>query len=883
MKQLFSILLAFTAGAGLPARAQNWTLEKGDHICLIGNTLAERMQHDGWLETLLQAKFPKHELVFRNLGFSGDELTVRLRSENFGSPDQHLTRHQADVVLAFFGFNESFAGPEGLPKFKTDLEKFIKDTLQQKYNGQSPPKLVLFSPIAHENLKDPNLPDGSANNRNLKLYAEAMGEVGKASGMVFIDLFNSSLDLYAKSPRRLTINGIHLSEYGNKMLAQKIVEGLFPQDREARRDPASLEKIRAAVRDKNFYWFHRYRTVDGYNVYGGRSKMKYVDDISNWDVLQREMEVLEVMTANRDKRVWALAQGKDLKVDDSNTPPFIPVKSNKPGPGPNGEHVFLDPQEAISRMKLGTNLKVNLFASEKEFPELAKPVQMAWDARGRLWVAVMPAYPHWRPKDQMNDKVLILEDTTGDGKADKCTVFADHLNSPTGLEFYKGGLILAEAPYLLFLKDTNGNDRVDYRERVLGGLDSADTHHTANSFAFDPGGAVYFQEGTFHHTQVETLWGPVRNINAGVFRYEPLTEKFEVYVAYNFANPHGHVFDRWGVDFVTDGTGADTYYGSSFSGRTEFPRKHKRPPTIYKQRTRPCSSTEILSSRHFPEEMQGNLLVANVIGFLGILQYKISEKDSGFAGTEIERIIESDDPNFRPADVKVGPDGALYFMDWQNPIIGHLQHHLRDPSRDHTHGRIYRVSYQGRPLLKALRIAGQPIPALLNLLKEPEDRTRSHARNELGGRESKEVLPALAKWVTQLDSRGTNFQHELMEALWMHQRHNVVNEALLSRMLKSPDHHARAAATRVLCYWRDRVQKPLELLKVQANDEHPRVRLEAVRACSFFKSAAAAEVALEILNHPMDDFLKYTLDETMATLDRYTKPTGTQSPASAGR
>src|SRR5262249_44107589 len=101
-------------------------LRPGDHICVIGNTLADRMQHDGWLETYLHSRFPRNGLVFRDLGCSGDELTLRLRSASFGSPDQWLTRCKADVVLAFFGYNESFAGPQGLDKFKKDLDDFIK-------------------------------------------------------------------------------------------------------------------------------------------------------------------------------------------------------------------------------------------------------------------------------------------------------------------------------------------------------------------------------------------------------------------------------------------------------------------------------------------------------------------------------------------------------------------------------------------------------------------------------------------------------------------------------------------------------------------------------------------------------------------------------------
>jgi glucose/arabinose dehydrogenase/lysophospholipase L1-like esterase len=860
------LLPSFAPAADLP-------LQDHTHISLIGNGLAEGFQRDGWLEALFQAQFPERHLSFRNLGFNGDEVKQRMRCENFGSPDDWLTRTKAGVIFAFFGYNESFGGPAGVPQFKEALTAFAQQTLQHKYDGSASPQLVLFAPVAHENLHNPNLPDGSANNPNLKLYSEAIKDVAAQTGVTFVDLFSTSLSLYASARQPLTSDGIHLNEFGHREVAQAILQALCPSAPRTPMPQQQLETLRSTAINKDFFWYNRYRTVDGYNVYGGRSQLKYVDNVSNWDVLQREMEVLDVMTANRDAQVWAAAHGKELAVDDSNTPPFLPVKSNKPGPGPNGAYTFLDPEEAISHMKLPTGVHVNLFASEKEYPDLAKPVQMAWDPQGRLWVAVWPSYPHWKPKDPMNDKLLVLEDTDGDGKADKCTVFADHLHCPTGFEFYNNGVLLAQAPDILFLRDSSGKGKADLREIVLGGLGTADTHHTANSFVLDPGGALYFQEGVFHTTQAETPYGPpVRNANAAVYRYEPRTRKFETYVAYDFANPHGHVFDRWGEDFVMDGTGAEPYIGVTISGRTYFPARHKRAPKLYEQRTRPCPGMEILSSTQFPPEMQGNLLVANVIGFLGILQYKISDKDSGFLGTETQPLIQSDDPNFRPVDLKVGPDGAVYFVEWQNPIIGHMQHHLRDPSRDHIHGRVYRITYGTAQPRKAPTIAGQPIPQLLALLKDPEDRVRSRARIELGGRKSKDVVSALESWVGQLDKTDANFQHNLMEALWVYQSHNVVNEPLLKQMLRSADFHARAAATRVLCYWRDRVSDPLTLLRAQAVDESPRVRLEAVRACSFFTTPQAAEVALEALNRPMDEYLKYTLDETMNTLDRFTKP-----------
>ncbi len=863
-------MLASTAAAQADAIVE---FEPGDHIAIIGNTLADRMQHDGWLETDLHARFPLHKLTIRNLGFSGDELTLRLRSADFGTPDAWLTKTKADVVFAFFGYNESFAGRDGLEKFKKDLEAFIAHTVAQKYNGKSAPRLVLFSPIAMESPRGRDLPDPTATNERLKLYTAAMAAVAKTRGVPFVDLFTTTLAFYERErrssrPNLLTINGIHLNHRGNLELAYQIVQQLAPGV--APGIEPNLSKLRQAVLDKNFTWFNRYRTVDGYSIFGGRADLSFTDGQTNRVVAQREMEVLDIMTANRDPRIWAIAQGKDLVVDDSNTPPFIPVKTNKPGPGPNGEHLFLGGDEAIGRMTLGKNLEVNLFASEKEFPELAKPVQMSFDAKGRLWVACWPSYPHWKPKEEMNDKLLILEDTDGDGKADKETVFAGGLHCPTGFEFASGGVYVAQAPDLMFLLDTDGDDKADVRERVLSGLDSADTHHTANSFQLDPGGALYFQEGTFHRTQVETPYGPpVRCADAGVYRYEPKSQKFEVYVSYGFANPHGHAFDRWGQDIVVDGTGSEPTHGALFSGHVDYPSKHSAPPHVYQRRTRPTPGIEFLSSRHFPDEFQGNLLVPNVIGFQGILRYKIDYQGASLTGTELEPILSSRDPNFRPSDIETGPDGAIYFLDWQNPIIGHMQHNLRDPSRDRIHGRIYRVTYQGRPLSKPAKIAGASIEELLELLKDPEDRVRYRARVELGTRDTAQVIAALKTWVDKLDKADVDHEHSLTEALWAHQYQDVVDLELLKQVLASTDFHARAAATRVLCVWRDRVPGALEILKKLAADPYPLVRLEAVRAASFFRVAEAVEIPLISAELPTDEYLDYTRGETMKTLEPY--------------
>ena len=848
------------------ANAQPFPFQKGDHVSILGNTLAERMQHHGWMETLIHSRLPGHELSFRNLGFSGDELTLRLRSSGFGSPEDWLKQTNANVVFAFFGYNESFAGEEGLPKFEKDLDSFLKETLSKKYDGKNNPRIVLFSPIAHENIKDPNLPDGIENNKRIDLYTKAMAKVAAANKVFFVDLFTTTLNLYSVSEKPLTINGIHLNEFGDKLVAQIIEKQLFQND--VQKNPVFLDKLRASVLEKDFHWFNRYRTVDGYSIYGGRADLRFVAGQTNRVVMAREMQILDEITANRDKKISAAANGKVLSNDDSNTAPFLEVVTNKPGPLAGGKHIFLDGKDAISKMTIGKGLKVELFASEKEFPDLAKPVQMAFDPKGRLWVAVMPSYPHWKPKEEMNDKILIFEDTDGDGKADKCKVFADRLHVPTGLEFWNGGLLVGHQPDLLFLKDTDGDDVADVRERVLHGIDSADTHHAISSFAYEPGGGLYFQEGTFHHTQVESPYGPPRRCaNAGVFRYDPRRQLFDVYASYGFANPHGHAFDRWARQIVTDGTGAVPYDGALFSGKLNFPSKHGQAPTVYKQRTRPCPATEFLTSNHFPEEFQNNYIVPNVIGYQGIMRYKIEEDGGSFKGTELEPILSSSDPSFRPSDIETGPDGALWFLDWQNPIIGHMQHNLRDPSRDRNHGRIYRVTYEGRPLSKQAAIHNEPIPKLLELLKSKEDRVRHRTRLELDTRKSAEVVAELAKWIAKLDKTDPDFEHQMMEALWVHQRHNIVNEALLQRMLTSTEPNARACATRVLLQWRDRISDPLEKFKMMAGDEHGRVRMEAIRAASYFDVPEAMEVVFIAMDKPSDIYIDYVRTETLKMLD----------------
>ncbi|MEM9586706.1 MAG: PVC-type heme-binding CxxCH protein, partial [Planctomycetota bacterium] len=583
----------------------------------------------------------------------------------------------------------------------------------------------------------------------------------------------------------------------------------------------------------------------------------------------------------------------DASVDDSNTLPFINPKTNVGGPddvnakrGKLGSLDYLSAAEQQKLFKLAPGYEIQLVASEEQFPELANPVALNFDNQGRLWVATMASYPHWKPKTPMDDKLLILEDTDGDGDADECKTFLGGLHQPTGFEIGNGGVYVAQQPDVLFATDADGDDKADKVIRKLVGFDSADSHHGIAAFEWGPGGGLYFQEGTFKFSQVESPYGLTRLAEAGIWRYEPKTHKFGVHSNFAYANPWGHVFDRWGQNFVGDASPGNSYWLAPISGRIDYPLKHPggsqhrriaewtggeknyKFPTFYPKRTRPLAGCAMVSSRHFPDEAQGNFLVTNCIGDRMVLNHEVREEGSGFVGKEVDPIVSGDDGNFRPVDLQFAPDGSLYIIDWHNALIGHLQHNLRDPSRDHSHGRIWRVTYPSRPLVEPAKITGQPIEDLLELLKLPEDRTRYRARRELAQRPSDKVIPAVKKWISDLDSSDTEYLHHKLEGLWMHQTHNVVDAELLESMLTAPDHRARAAAVRVTSFWLDQLADPMAKLERAINDEHPRVRLEAVRALSFTKGEASVELALQVLQYDLDDYLQYSLDETMRRLEQ---------------
>ncbi|MEY4005748.1 MAG: hypothetical protein RLZZ221_1844 [Verrucomicrobiota bacterium] len=861
-------------GVAMTARPQGVAApEDGERVVLLGNGLAERDVYYGRIETELHLRFPGKKLIVRNMGRPGDTPAFRphparvsqwafpgaekFRPEYamhngkgfFPTPDQWLTHLKADTIVAFFGYNESFDGPDRVGNFEAEMEAWVRHTLAQAYNGRGAPRLVLVSPIAFEDLSATrDLPDGRKENSNLALYAAAIGRVASRNKLTFIDLFAPTKARYDRPGRPFTINGFAPTEAGYRELANILADGIYGAA-PASRSEADAALVHAAVKEKDWLWNNDYNLVNGVHTHGQRYQpygpQNYPDEVRK----TREMMTL------RDSLIHEVASGRkrDLAVDDSRTHALPPVPTNfKPG-GAMGTIEYRDGREVMADLKMMEGFKLELFASEKEFPDLANPVQMSFDNRGRLWVAVMPSYPHWRPGDpKPNDKLLILEDTDGDGRADKQTVFADGLHLPIGFEFAPEGVYVAQEPNLVLLVDENGDDRADRMELLLHGFDTHDTHHAISAFTSDASGAFYLCEGRFLHSQVETPYGPRRCNDGGVWRFDPKNFRLERYSQADYNNPWGVAFDHWEQCYISDASDGLNWWGLPLSAKMPYGVEITKTRTFVPKRSRPTSGSEFVSSRHFPDHLQGQFMICNSIGFLGISLASVKEDGAGFLGSLAGDLVSGNNPNYRPVDLEFAPDGSLYFVDWHSALIGHMQHNARDPNRDHDHGRIYRITYPGRPLVTPAKVAGASIPELLENLKLPEYRTRYRTRRELRGRPAAEVLPAVRAWVAKLNPADPEYEHHLCEALWATWAQNQPDAGLIARLLGAKRHEARSAAASVLRFAHDKVPGSAELLLRAARDSHPRVRLEATVAASWLDNADGARIALEALKQPLD-------------------------------
>jgi len=814
-------------------------LEKGERIALIGNTLFDYMRDHGYFESTLQVGQAGKALHLRNLAWSADAIDVQPRPENFADTEQHLVHEKADVIFAAYGFNESFDGPEGLSEFREELAAYLADMKSKAYNGKTGPKIVLVSPIPNQDI--PGVVDASKNNENIALYTDAMRSVAEAQKVGFIDVFNP---LKARMQReRLTFNGCHLNEDGYRVLADLLYRKAFG----AKKAPEFSEELREVVLDKEKQYFRRYRPLNSFYYTGDRNKnYGYLDFLP-------AMRNFEMMVANREKVIWDLAQGLEAKVDDSNIPEMPPSKESI------GANKWMTAEDELKAFNIDPRFEVSLFAGEEEFPDIACPIQMRWDSQGRMWVSCSTTYPHVYPGSEPNDKLVILEDTDGDGKADKSSVWADDLNIPLSFEFGDGGVYVSEEPHLTFLKDTDGDGKADHRQIVMTGFGCEDSHHALHDFAWTPDGDLIFRESIFHHSQVETPRGPVRQLNSGWFRFEPDKAKLTSFGTYHSTNPWGVTFDKWGRHVASHPVFAAAFHALD----PQYPEQHPRPAglTAY---SGTCGQ-EFVDFPFWPEEMQGGYVKVrykptNRVEFLDWKKY-----DYGYDEEYKGDLIFSTNLSFIPVDLRFGPRGAMYVCDWYNPVKGHAQYSLRDPRRDRESGRIWRIVPKGAELADPPKIAGASIPQLLENLKAQPYRWRYWSKRELRERNEDEVKGALDMWVTTLDPQDPEYRHQQVEALWTYRGINRTNIPLLEELLSCDNADARAAATQMLRYWHEDMKDPLSHLRASTNDQDGLVRLEGAIAASYIGNEGALEALLDTLKHPHGGHLTYAIRTSLGS------------------
>ncbi|MGI8603841.1 MAG: PVC-type heme-binding CxxCH protein [Verrucomicrobiales bacterium] len=527
-----------------------------------------------------------------------------------------------------------------------------------------------------------------------------------------------------------------------------------------------------------------------------------------------------------------------------------------------------DPGAELASFKMADGFEANLFASEKD--GVVKPIQMRFDARGRLWVAGSAVYPQLKPGQEPSDRIIILEDLDRDSRCDKTTVFAEGLMIPTGLEVTgdASGCYIGQGPELIYLRDLDGDGKSDIRETVLRGFGTGDNHQNINSFRFGPGGDLWFCQGLHIYSRVETPWGIEKLDQAGMWRLRPRRLRLAGYYgsAAEPQNPWGFVFTRWGEPLELAGNNHSIIYPVPGLVHNDRPGQ---PTLIWKSgRSRKMSGGEIVETAHFPDEWQGRLIIG---GYLNNAVWALNIRDdgSGFALDDAPPLITSNHASFRPVDVRFGPDGALYLCDWYNPIIGHYQASFRHPERDKTHGRIWRVTAKNRPLTPLPKLPDMSMREIMAKLGAEDGWAREFARRVLADRPTDEMLAAATEW---LEGRRTD--HELKECLGVLQSHEAVEagQSVIERLCQAQEAGARAYAASAIGLWADCLPRAIELLRPLASDAHARVRLQAVVACTYVEAAEAIEVAMAAADFPTDKFLDYALDQAVHALKPHWLP-----------
>ncbi len=829
----FFLALVFTSVAALAALPPgSFELKTGDRVVFLGDRLIEGEQYAGWVELMLTSRYPDRAITFRNLGWSGDTPAGDSRfglsllqagkepaNEGWTQLLKQIDDAKPTVVFVGYGMASSFDGAAGVAKFKTDYAKLL-DAIEKTSPGV---RLVLLSPLRHEALGTP-WPDPAAHNAQLALYAKAVGEIATTRKAAFISLFDLLPARVGGGAARLTDNGLQPTAQGYRVIAEVLEDQLFGDTpRGGWRTSLQAEPLRQAILRKNEWFFHRSRPANMAYIFGFRKREQGKNAT---EVLQ-----FDEFIATEEKRIAQLRGLQPANVPEAARRVGNLIAKFTPQPHPQFE--------------VADGLEVTLWA---ENPLLHKPTQMNFDAQGRLWVVSSELYPQIEPGQAATDKIIVLEDTKGAGRADKATVFADGLLIPTGITPGDGGAYVAQSSDLIHFQDTDGDGKSDVRRTVLSGFGTEDTHHNLHTLRWGPDGRMYMNQSVYTRTDAETPHGVVRLKAGGIFRFDPRDQRMEVQYR-GLINGWGHEFDAFGQSFLTDGAGFQGIVwgipGATY--RTLAPARRELQsvsPGNYPK----FAGIEIVRSAHFPADWQGDVITADFRAHR-IVRFKPSDQGSGYVTKEMPDLMRTTADSFRPIDLRLGPDGALYIADWSNPIIQHGEVDFRDTRRDKSHGRIWRVAVKGAAPLPRIDFTKLANPALLDRLLSANSYDQAQAKRVLVERGAARVLPELDAWTKRQTTETAR-----LHALWTYQALNHARPELVTELIAAKDARVRAAAIRVLP-----ADGQIGALEKLVADNHPRVRLEAVRALGSRKTERAAELALGVLERPMDPYLDYAV------------------------
>ena len=860
-----------------------FALGTNEVVVFVGQENFVRESKAGELEALLASAFAAKAPRFRSMAWEADTVYEQWRDLNFGSWARQLETAGATIVVAQFGQMEALDGVARLPEFTAAYHRLLDQFAARTR------KVVLVSPMAFERPLASHAPDLRKRNADVQAYADAVRAIAKQRGAAYVDL-RAALNVDSRNPADFVQDGIHLTTEGLRRVGGAIAVQLGAEPKLS----AELEPLRAAIVAKNQLWFDAWRPANWSFVYGDRVNQMFGKAGGAEPSLKEAFERQRPLVDAADAKIHALAKGAPPHPSPALRAPS-PLLGGGERDGVRGSvpdakaaAPVLSPEEQLATFTVADGYQVNLFASERD--GVVKPTQISWDEKGRLYVACSPTYPQTLASAKPADYILVLEDTDGDGKADKSWRFAEGLTMVQGLEPGDGGLYVCDFDQLLHLRDTNGDGRADTRRVVFSGFGVGDTHQLINSICHGPDGSLWFSQGLHAFSRVETPWGIARLDRAAVWRMNPRTLRLEGFFGGGMAgaNCWGVAFDDYGQVFHKSGDRPHGYWtvpgmvrGASASGSsssTDANVSYRNSPEQYHSvgplfDTSPkTTALDIIGTRALPDDIQGAALIGGYFGAVVEL-HRFEDAGSGFKTTQLPKLVKSSNAAFRPVDVSVGPDGAMYAADWFNPIIGHYQASYADPRRDKTHGRIWRITAKGRAPVKQPNLAAMKPAQLLEQLQSPERWTRQQAKRLLFDLPASDVLKAADDFVAKLATATPADEHLLLEVIGVFEAHESPRPALLAKLLAAKDARVRAYGARVAGMWADRLPNAAQLLTERAKDENARVRLEAVVAASYLAGPSAASVALTALDKPTDKFLDYALRQsTRATQPAWAKP-----------